>query len=63
MARAVAAEPASLAEKAYFAIRELIVSLELRPGAVVDERELMERFGIGSRRRGSSRSFRAAAYS
>jgi DNA-binding GntR family transcriptional regulator len=47
VARAVVGEPASLADKAYYAIREMIVSLELRPGAVVDERELMERFGIG----------------
>jgi DNA-binding GntR family transcriptional regulator len=37
----------SLAEKAYHAIRELIVSLELAPGAVIEERELMERLGIG----------------
>jgi DNA-binding GntR family transcriptional regulator len=37
----------SLAEKAYHAIRGLIVSLELRPGAVIDERELIERLGIG----------------
>src|SRR2546423_14609976 len=40
-------EPASLAERAYRAIREMIVSLELRPGAVIDERGLMERLGIG----------------
>ena len=38
---------ASLAERAYHAIREMIVSLELRPGAVIDERALMERLGIG----------------
>ena len=37
----------SLAERAYHAIREMIVSLELRPGAVIDERGLMERLGIG----------------
>ena len=37
----------SLAEKAYFAIRGLIVSLELRPGSVLDERALIERLGIG----------------
>jgi DNA-binding GntR family transcriptional regulator len=37
----------SLAEKAYHAIRDLIVSLELAPGAVIEERELMERLGIG----------------
>lgn len=40
-------QPVSLAEKAYHAIRDLIVSLELAPGAVIDERELMERLGIG----------------
>jgi DNA-binding GntR family transcriptional regulator len=38
---------ASLAEKAYYAVREMIVSLELRPGAVVDEQELMARLEIG----------------
>jgi DNA-binding GntR family transcriptional regulator len=38
---------ASLAERAYHAIREMIVSLELRPGAVIDERGLMEELGIG----------------
>ncbi len=37
----------SLADKAYTQIRELIVSLELAPGAVIDERDLMERLGIG----------------
>jgi DNA-binding GntR family transcriptional regulator len=37
----------SLADKAYQQIRELIVSLELAPGAVIDERDLMERLGIG----------------
>ena len=40
-------EAASLADRAYHAIREMIVSLELRPGAVIDERGLMERLGIG----------------
>jgi DNA-binding GntR family transcriptional regulator len=39
--------PASLADRAYHAIREMIVSLELRPGAVIDERALMEMLGIG----------------
>lgn len=37
----------SLADKAYDAIRGLIVSLELAPGAVIDERTLIERLGIG----------------
>jgi DNA-binding GntR family transcriptional regulator len=40
-------EPASLADRAYHALREMIVSLELRPGAVLDEPGLMERLGIG----------------
>ncbi len=44
---ASAFEVASLAERAYHAIREMIVSLELRPGAVIDERDLMERLGVG----------------
>src|SRR2546430_5848274 len=42
-----AIQPVSLAEKAYHAIRDLIVALELAPGAVIEERELMERLGIG----------------
>src|SRR5262244_609479 len=37
----------SLADKAYHEIRGLIVSLELAPGAVIEERELIERLGIG----------------
>jgi len=40
-------EAASFADRAYFAIRELIVTLELPPGAVVREPELTERLGIG----------------
>jgi DNA-binding GntR family transcriptional regulator len=35
------------ADRAYLAIRGLIVSLELHPGAVIDERELMQRLGLG----------------
>jgi DNA-binding GntR family transcriptional regulator len=38
---------ASLADRAYHAIREMIVSLDLRPGAVIDERRLMQQLGIG----------------
>jgi DNA-binding GntR family transcriptional regulator len=38
---------ASLADQAYHAIRGLIVSLELAPGAVIDERRLVERLAIG----------------
>ena len=37
----------SLADKAYHAIRALIVSLELAPGAVIEERALVGRLGIG----------------
>jgi DNA-binding GntR family transcriptional regulator len=40
-------QPVSLAEKAYHAIRDLIVSLELAPGVVIDEPQLMERLEIG----------------
>jgi DNA-binding GntR family transcriptional regulator len=40
-------EPISLADKAYHAIRDMIVSLELRPGAVINERSLIEGLGIG----------------
>jgi len=39
--------PPSQADRAYVAIRELIVSLALRPGSVISERELMERLGVG----------------
>jgi len=35
------------ADRAYLAIRGLIVSLELPPGAVIDERGLMQRLGLG----------------
>jgi DNA-binding GntR family transcriptional regulator len=35
------------ADRAYYAIRDLIVTLELPPGAVVREPELTERLGIG----------------
>jgi DNA-binding GntR family transcriptional regulator len=35
------------ADRAYVAIRGLIVSLELPPGAVLDERELMRQIGLG----------------
>ncbi|MGI8420723.1 MAG: GntR family transcriptional regulator [Gaiellaceae bacterium] len=39
-------ESVSLADRADYAIRELIVSVSLRPGAVINEPELMERLGI-----------------
>ncbi len=42
-----AADARSLADQAYYRIRELIVTLELPPGALVSERELMERLGVG----------------
>jgi len=37
----------SLADQAYYAIREWIVTLDLAPGSVVNERELMGRLGVG----------------
>lgn len=37
----------SRSDEAYLGIRDLIVSLELPPGAIVNERELMERLGLG----------------
>jgi DNA-binding GntR family transcriptional regulator len=37
----------SLSDEAYFRIRDLIVSLELAPGAIVSERDLMEQLGLG----------------
>ena len=42
-----AARASSLSEQAYFRLRELIVTLALPPGSVVNERELMERLGLG----------------
>jgi DNA-binding GntR family transcriptional regulator len=42
-----AADARSLSDRAYYAIRELIVTLELPPGSVVSEPELMERLGFG----------------
>ncbi|MCS7006750.1 MAG: GntR family transcriptional regulator [Thermoleophilia bacterium] len=42
-----AAEAESLSDRAYFALRELIVTLALEPGSVVTERELQERLGLG----------------
>ena len=38
---------ASLSDAAYLRIRDLIVSLELAPGSIVNERELMERLALG----------------
>jgi DNA-binding GntR family transcriptional regulator len=42
-----AAQASSLADRAYFRIRELIVTLELPPGSVIDERALVEQLGLG----------------
>jgi DNA-binding GntR family transcriptional regulator len=42
-----AAGARSLSDRAYYRIRELIVSLELPPGAILNERELMERLKVG----------------
>ena len=36
-----------LADKAYYSIRDLIVSLELQPGTVLNESKLMEQVGVG----------------
>ena len=40
-------QTSSLADRAYLSIRDLIVSLELPPGALIDERQLVETLGIG----------------
>jgi DNA-binding GntR family transcriptional regulator len=42
-----AADATSLSDQAYYRIRELIVTLELPPGSLVSERELMEQLGLG----------------
>lgn len=42
-----AADARSQSEQAYFAIRGLIVTLELPPGSLVDERDLMARLELG----------------
>jgi DNA-binding GntR family transcriptional regulator len=42
-----AADARSLADQAYYRIRELIVSLDLAPGSPISERELMERLELG----------------
>ena len=42
-----AADARSLSDQAYYRIRELIVTLELPPGSLVSERELMEQLGLG----------------
>jgi DNA-binding GntR family transcriptional regulator len=42
-----ATDALSQSERAYYAIRELIVTLDLAPGSVVSEQELMARLGLG----------------
>jgi DNA-binding GntR family transcriptional regulator len=42
-----AVQASSLADRAYLAIRDLIVSLELPPGSLIDERQLVESLRIG----------------
>jgi DNA-binding GntR family transcriptional regulator len=42
-----AVQASSLADRAYVAIRDLIVSLRLPPGDLIDERRLVESLGIG----------------
>ncbi len=42
-----AADARSLSDQAYFRIRELIVTLNLPPGALVSERKLQARLGLG----------------
>jgi len=44
---AAVAEPELLSEQAYRSIRDLIVTLDLPPGAVVSEADLMARLGMG----------------
>ena len=44
---ALVAEPELLSEQAYRSIRDQIVTLELPPGAVVSEADLMDRLGMG----------------
>lgn len=43
----IAEQASSLADRAYVAIRDLIVSLQLAPGALIDERRLVKSLGIG----------------
>jgi DNA-binding GntR family transcriptional regulator len=42
-----AAAARSLSDQAYYRIRELIVSLELQPGSLIGERDLMQRLELG----------------
>ena len=45
--RPVSADAGSQSEQAYYAIRSMIVTLELAPGSVVSEQELMSRLSLG----------------
>ncbi|OLF09209.1 hypothetical protein BLA60_21685 [Actinophytocola xinjiangensis] len=38
---------ASLSEKAYFLLRDRLVTLEIPPGATIDERDLQDQLGLG----------------
>ena len=42
-----AADARSLSDQAYYTLRELIVTLELPPGSLVSEPELMKQLGVG----------------
>jgi DNA-binding GntR family transcriptional regulator len=42
-----AADARSLSDRAYYRIRELIVSLALPPGSILNERDLMQTLGLG----------------
>ena len=44
---AAAVEPGLLSEQAYRTIRDLIVTLDLAPGAVISEADLMAKLGMG----------------
>ena len=37
----------SLSDQAYYRLREMIITLELPPGAAINERDLMERTNLG----------------
>ena len=41
------ADTASLSQQAYYLLRDRIVTLRIPPGTMVNERELMEEFGLG----------------
>ena len=45
-----AADARSLSDRAYYRIRELIVSLTLPPGSILNERELCRELGLGRTR-------------